>query len=643
MSSKPNPTSDPVDQAPRTDGSVWLQRLLVALFLLAAVATSASFRIQTALDDPNFDRHDARSMLRSDPGLLYYFTDQIVQAGGGIPDDFTASRHIEYPAERNLLEMFSIGQEFVVAWAKLFFGEGTPLHIVALWTMSIFASTILLSVFGLAFELTRNRWWAMLATLLALLMLGNYRTLGFILIREDFAMPWLGLHLYALARAARLRTRGSIALGAVAFVLAAATWHAMGFMLTIEASILLAWFLRTGDNPLRTPGAWLFPAIVAVGTLSVPVLRSKGFLFSLPMLILAGLGVAAWLEGREGLNARLKRVAPLVVIALLVLITPTLSRLLFGAAGDYSHVFEFMMAKVRFLGQRPEDPTLLSYDTRLLWQGPFVTPSVEYFTAALGVGLFALLFAAIWGGIGWWRGAGDRSLLLLCGLGIAGVVAALLVQRTVILPTLASPVIAVAALQRIRMPALRGVLIAGGLAAQALAFQGWITTYRSPWYLPPERNKELADVVRWIEANVPVKQPIATDFTTGTAVLAHAGNPMLLQPKYETTSSRRRIETFNMAFGHKTLAEYDALLAENECRFVLTNFHYWSGRFYELGFVPSPTWTPPKDSPFYWFCHFDPNVYRNIPGYELVYQSPDRFGKDYFRLYRRRGPRNPAR
>ena len=49
-------------------------------FLLALVAASAALRISVALGDPNFDRESPAGLLKTDPALLYYITDRIVEA-----------------------------------------------------------------------------------------------------------------------------------------------------------------------------------------------------------------------------------------------------------------------------------------------------------------------------------------------------------------------------------------------------------------------------------------------------------------------------------------------------------------------------------------------------------------------------------
>jgi hypothetical protein len=120
-----------------------------------------------------------------------------------------------------------------------------------------------------------------------------YRTAGFVLLREDLSLPLFALHLWLLARAVRRPSVGAWAGCGLAALAALATWHAMTFVVTLELACVFAWLLRTGRSPLAVGRAWIAPAVVAVGSLFVPVLWSKLLLLSVPMQLAVGLGVAA--------------------------------------------------------------------------------------------------------------------------------------------------------------------------------------------------------------------------------------------------------------------------------------------------------------------------------------------------------------
>lgn len=621
------------------------QAALVALALLVSVLLGAWLRVDTAQSSSALQETDPWGLLRSDPGFLYHVTRSVAEADGLLPADFRADPRVEHPSLSDLPAMFSVGQELLVGWSWRLFGEGTPLHRWAVLVMGLWASLSVLGVYGLARELTGRIGWALGAVALWMVLPGNYRTVGFVLIREDFALPFLSAHLWLLARAWRLRTPGSFALAGLTLTLAAATWHAMGFFLTIEAGAVLAWLLRTGRNPLATRHAWVLPAVVAVGSLAIPVLSSKGFLLSLPMLIAASLGVAALVSRRGGLPPWAPRAAALLSLAALVPLAASVGPLLFHGAGDYAHVFELLGAKLTHLGQLPEDPSLLSFDARLLWQGPFATAPPLQLWGALRLGLIAALVALPIGVACWWQGAEDPRRPLLYAITLGGLAAAVLIQRTLVLPALLSPVVAVCLLERLRSRPLAAGLLLLPLGYQALEFHSWRTHLVQPWYSDPARPgfielmmEDLGAGVRWIDANVPDDEPVWSDFVSSTAVLAWARNPVLVQPKYETTASRRRIQRFTEAFLLGSVRDFRGLLDEDGCEYLLVNQQFWYGNLHLAGLRPSPDWRPDPRTPFARLASPDPSVYRELPGFELVFESGNAFRREpgFVRIYRMR-------
>ena len=373
---------------------------LLALFLLIGI--SSAIRIHKALTYHAFNTQDPRPMLRSDPGLLYYFTERIIESNGWPPEDFRADPLVEYPESSDLPAMFSIGQEFLIAWFAALFGDKIPLHVLCVWVMGIFSSFAVVGIFGLTVELTRNLRLGILATALSVILVGNYRTIGFILIREDFSLPWFSIHLYLLARAFRVRTKLSFVLLALTLVMAVSTWHAMGFFIAIEVACIFLWFLRTGQNPMSASGAWLIPFCIALFSLIIPVLFSKGFILSVPMLMLYCMLAVAVLAKK--LSAAKVRMLAAGLLAILFIASPLVAGFLNIGVQDYSHVFELMSAKIRFLGKLPQDPTKISFDSRLLWQGPFQTAGFFYYWSGLGIGLILLPFALGIGIRGWLSG-----------------------------------------------------------------------------------------------------------------------------------------------------------------------------------------------------------------------------------------------
>ncbi len=597
------------------------------LVLIAAIALGSFLRIHTALTDPCFDVASAKGLLKSDPGLLYYVTDRIVEHGGAPPPDLRADPNIEWPELSDWPAMETVGQEFVVAWCKLFLAPDTPLHVVAVYAMGIFASLAAIGVYGLAYELSRRHLWAALSVLLYTGFAANYRTIGFIFIREDFSVPWLALHVWLLVRAYRVRTVTSYVLAALALVLAVSTWHAMSFVVTLFVLTVFLWFLRTGQNPFAAPRAWVFVAILGAASLVVPVLWSKLFLLSLPMQMLAAMLAC------RGARSRVASIGVvLATLVLLMLASSAVSNAVGGGQGDYSHVFALMKAKLEHLGRRPPNPDELTPEVRLLWQGPFATASLLQVVMEFPVGALFLAIGAVMAAPAWLRGRGDPIESILIALTLGSTLAACLVQRLIILPGLLAPAVAVVVLRRWR-PSAAVTAMAIGILLQAIDRVHVIPQYVIPWYQPPARNAELAHLVDSIPALVPHGEAIASDFVNSTAILAHTRHPAILQPKYETQRSRRRAEEFHITFCQGTPDEFRELVKRYRCRYVLIDRQtmWWATKY--IGGIPNKQELPSPGTAAAAFFSTDANALASVPGYRLLYRSPRELRFDSYRLY----------
>jgi len=616
-------------------------RVLGWLVALACVAFGTTLRIQTALGNPDFDATNPRGMLRSDPGLLYYLTERIVESGGRPPTDFRADPRIEHPESTDVLGTFAVGQEFAVAWGYLLFGQGEPLHVFCVRFMAIWASLTAVCVFGLALELCGKPGWAALAAALCAVMPANYRTAGWILMNEDFSIPWFALHLWLLARAARVRTIASIGLASLPLGIAVSTWHATQFFLAVEAVCVFAWFLRTGRNPLAARGTWVLPATLLAFGAVVPVLRTTAFALSLPMQIV----LAMWLSGGA---RRRERTLACAFLALAAGSAFAWSRLRGGGIGEYGHVFALMLEKVRHLGRLPADPTELPVEVRMMWQGPFATLDLLEGAKRLGFGALALAPA----GILLLRSArtgrvaiGQERELVASALAWASILVAWLVERTILLAGLVLPAVLAAAAGRWTGARVAIARVAMPLAWVAVLAQAWFCSRRveqtgRAWYAPPQRQAELAALLDAIPSRIPAGEAVAADFVTSTAILAHTRHPILFQPKWESERSRGRAVELFETFYHRSPEELRVLLTRKyRCRFLVVDrafFELQRASLY-VGAISDGRFRPGTCAES--LLSRDPAVLSGLQGFRLLYRSPqdirfrDGSSTDFYRLF----------
>jgi hypothetical protein len=608
-----------------------------AAALLAIVALSTLLRVGVAVADPNFDAERPEGMLKSDPGLLYYITERIVESGGLPPDDFRADPLVEHPDLLDLPATFTVGQEFLVAWGHALaqrLGSDAPLHISALWLMALSASLAALGAYGLGRELSGSRGWGLFAAALWALTPAAYRTVGFLLVREDLSFPLLAVALWAAARAVRAPHPARFALAGLALAAALATWHAMGFFTAIGAAALFLVFLVTSRNPFALRGA-LWSATALPLLVAVPATRKAAVLLGPTCALLLGLAGAAALRRWRPATSRRTAAVAAVAGALLVGLLGALY-----SDGEFAHVHDVLWAKLVHLGRLPSDPTTISFDARLLWQGPFAGLPLLRLAALLGVTLAGVAgAAALLRGRD--EGASFTPSTLHATVGLfawLALPATWFVGRVQILPALLLSATLAAGLARRGGPRWAASLLAGQLVLFVLLVGG----RENPWYRPAGRQEEIARMVAAVEELVPQGAPIAADFMNSTAILAHTRRPIYLQPKYETEASRRRAERFLTSFFHDSPAELANWLAAEGIEHLLVD-RFTLGTLYASRYaagilVTTREFSP--DSAATAFLSQDSAQLEGVEGFRLLYRSPPDIVQsngepyDFFRLYR---------
>jgi len=551
-------------------------RALELLALLGLALAAFGLRLEAVARDGALERGPEAGLMKSDPGLLFYLTRRVAEAPGLLPADWRADPRIAHPELVDVPADYTVGLEMLLGWSwRAFEPEGSLLE----WChrgSSLLAALAVLGVWGLARELGRARAPALVAAALYLALPASYRTAGFVLMREDLSLPLYALHLALAARAARVGSRGATCAAAATAALALATWHAMGFVLLIEGAVLLAVFLRSGSSPFERHAPWSLGCL-ALSWILVPAIRGG------PLLALLVLVLILWLGPR--LAPRRPRFATLGLSILALAVALLLAR---GGA-NYAHVGEVFLAKLRHFGRLPEDPSQLSFDARLMWQGPFATLRLVRAWELLGV-------ASIAGAAACAAGLGSRrtTVWAASALGLAAFAAAFFAQRLVVVPALLLPPVCAWAWVAMRrrladggaeerpdeeprsltelLRASASFVTGGLLVVQLVLFQDWRSTFRLGWYGSERTTRELAEAVEAVERFVPVGEAVAGDFMSSTAVLAWTERPVLLQPKWERAEARERVRIFWDHLYHRGPKDLRRLLRdEYACRYLLVD------------------------------------------------------------------------
>ena len=545
------------------------EHLICSCVLLLLVAFSAGLRIEQSFAQGGFDQ-DPVGSVRSDPGLLYYLAQRMDQEGGE-PADWHADPRIEHPDPVDVPARFTVGQERLLLLARGLVGEEVPLHHLCVWLMSILAALSCIGVYGLTQELTGSPRWGLLAAFLLVVTPAFYRTVGFVLVREDLALPLLALHPWLAIRAARLGTVPSAIAAALALGGALATWHASMMIATLECGACLVWFLCTLRNPLASRGAAAALLTLVAVTLLNPALLEKGAVLSLPLIMVFGM----WVTHKLRVGQRTPRATVLAVCSLLVLVAYGLS-VLGGYSADLSHVYRLLAAKLSHLGLLPEDPLALPFQVRMMWQGPFATLSLNQAHSLFLVEFWLLPLLLLAGVLRWQRRQGrDVEQILFVHLVFLCLATWMIQRLSSALVLVLVPVLVVAAHRLTRGGGRRATQVGvfGLLFFQVLGFSGFASKSHSGWQWDVRQSQERELVVA-VETLLPEGEPILADFMVSTVLLAHTGRPIVVQPKWEAAVSRDRVEKLWTLLYHSSLDELAAAMrSEFEVRYLLLDRH----------------------------------------------------------------------
>ncbi len=606
-------------------------QLLTALAVaLAAVAYSTWLRIHTAFAVGCFDG-DAEGLLRADPGTLWYLLQRVIEGGGWPAASFAADPRIEHPTLTDCWAEFTVGHEFLLAGLHALWPD-VPLHRLCVIALAAVTSLTGLGVFATVQTLTRAPLWSATAAVLFALTPAAYRTIGFVLMNEDLSLPLWAAHLWLTARALRAGRARDAAAAGLAAVAAAATWHATTFLLTLGFATALAFTLATGRALLPRRAALTLLVTLVLGGIAVPVLRAKGFALGLPVqLLLATLAASspnAW--------SRILRAAATLGAAGLAAFG---LRLATGREGDLGHVLALFWAKLGHLGQFPDDPTQLSFDARIMWQGPFASTSIADLLLLLGA-LLPLAVCLFGRELAGWRRASDAPALpRLLGVALgASLVLTLLVNRLQVVPAILGPIAVGAWLATLR-PRVGAAVALTVLAAQPLVCARFFAQHTT-WH-DPVQVQEMRAALEAVRDFTPRDAAIAADPVSSGAILAHTGRRVAVQAKWESRESRRRMQVLLTPFHLGTVADVHRMLRDElRCDYFLVDRRVLWGLCRQMSGIPRSQQLPAPGTAAAAFCTDDLNELRALPGFELLYRSPswirhpDGSPSGYVRMFR---------
>ena len=487
-------------------------------------------------------------------GAIHFHRVQQALSSEGLPE---TDRNIEYPRGIRVRATDTVTDTYLVAALTHCFPAAVTLAERVRWIEGIWFC-LGIPLLALWLRLLTRSWWAGLAAaaLYAVMLSSVIRSTGQEISHENFALPLLIASLAAGAWALRAELRSTFLwralLAAALLALAQMTWDLIQYFVFLQA-LALGGRILFGREPLPAREAelawWQALALALAGALN-PYLRTHGYLYSLPLLILFGVLLAHLarqrFQGLETGTGGFSKVWKTRFILLLVALVPVVIGVLLARnyGSSYSHFGELLAAKIRFLNVKPEDPALLTFDQRILW-----VPALHSATWSLTNHLFPAIFAASLIALACVarRKNEDRNsnlMLPLVGAIVSFVAYWFFVRLHVFTALFFAALLGVWVAWALHRGALVRALV-GVVVLLTLVAEAGHTVRR-----PEEqgrlgvRYRELNELTDWLHAHV-APAPVLANFGVSAAVLTYGGCPILLHPKFEAPQIRNRVRRCN--------------------------------------------------------------------------------------------------
>lgn len=543
----------------------------VWMSLAALLALNVHLKVRHSSSLPRYDRDDETGYFNVESAFQYRYA-KMIAFGEKIP---TVDVAAQYPEGVRVERELTMPMAYATGWTYRFLPWKIDFQwFVILW-VSGFSSLSVLAFFLIARRLTRDPALALAAAAAYSVswaglsdLIGTY---GF----QCFALPlfFIGVACFvsALEEAKPLSMLWAWGAGA-AFAAALASWHVSRFLLaSVFTAAFYHWARRRKDAAaiarLRAACGPVLVFTFAAG-LGLDVLRESRFIFSPTMM----LGCALW-----GVAAlRPKALGALFLALALVSLVPGHAS---PEAASYGHVYGLLFEKLRHWLIKPGDPNRLGWQARLLWVGPFNSPEPGFL-------IFTLLPLALMiapRALGLFDEeppeAGDSGRDVIDGLALFYAAATAMVAR--LMPIFIFFFCSAAALAWPRRRKSFGFGLVLALAAlecfKSLApySRRDVFMWLSAPFVKTESQPTISflnerAVLLWLKEHAGPGKPVAAHYGISGPVLAYTASPVLLNPKFESYSSRAKSYGYLRAL-YSGEEDFFAFCAKNGARYFLYN------------------------------------------------------------------------
>ncbi|MDP8217263.1 MAG: hypothetical protein P9M03_00895 [Candidatus Theseobacter exili] len=360
------------------------QKIAVILLLICIWSIAVFIRLQIT---GYFSGSYGNIPFTSESALHFRYASMIAN-GDPVPSIDIAA---QYPEGLPVFSKLTVGGGLFLAYIYRFMSpEIISFEAFFRLCVPLFFSLGIFALYIFTRKLGANRIGALLSCLLYAVSISSVlRSTGQEFSRENFALPFIFFHAAFILSSLKERTQHSleIIISSICVGLATILWD--GTQMYLISIVLGLFFLAPRNIPIKhlLSNYCLLLVLCFIN----PYLKDHLFAFSPAMLGLLSLIITGMLF--KNISSVWKAKSFLILL-FATLFTGLLLLTLYG--DNYSHFGSLFMAKLQFLNKKPLDPSLLSFDARILWVPALHSPLNTFFKPFPFYRMILILMLSFW-------------------------------------------------------------------------------------------------------------------------------------------------------------------------------------------------------------------------------------------------------
>ncbi|MCK4948077.1 MAG: hypothetical protein KAS46_06860 [Candidatus Aureabacteria bacterium] len=500
----------------------------ICLILGILVIGTSIYKIVKVKKNSHFNPSAPGSLYYAEAAFHYRYAELAAEEGENVFPLLKNDKSIQHPETINVFKYYTIMMEFFYGFLYRLFSFGLPFNLFLIYLSCFFSSLSLVMVFLITKTLFKNSLVALAASLYYITTPVSYlRIASGSFLREDFTLFFLLFSVLLILKQldSKPNPLKGVFLGLV-IVFNVSSWHLNHF---IYMCMLPFFFLIYATRPTLLKK--FFPAllILLLAGFTIPVLRERVFVTSILMCGLYSLLISYPLK--KITKTPLNRLLLASLVFFILLMTRNMTGLYNPA---YSHVFGMFFEKLKFLLEKPDDPLLLSFNARQLWESAFNSPTLSELwwlgKLVFPLGIIGSFF------ILWYERHKPGSGTFIASVSIILFLLSIMAKRVLVV---AAPFVSVA---------LWGCIIYGDkknyfkIGLSSLVILNVLGLNLRPIEAGRFTPTSYNELYNWINTNTRPNDAFVAHIHLSPMVLINTGRPEVLHPKFENLAIRKKYE-----------------------------------------------------------------------------------------------------